>query len=93
MAVNAVDTETVDSTQSASVEINDLGKSEDNVKRLSFNFRIPKGPQGEQGPQGVPGVQGEPGEMGSATRTVFAFKSSTSKPERPVGGSWNPDSN
>ena len=93
LAVDAIDTETVDSTQSASVEINDLGKSEDNVKRLSFNFRIPKGPQGEQGPQGIPGVQGEPGEMGSATRTVFAFKSSTSKPERPVGGSWNPDSN
>lgn len=44
---------------------------------------------GEQGPQGEPG-QGEPGDT---YNTVFAYKSSIEKPEKPVGGEWDADTN
>lgn len=44
---------------------------------------------GEQGPQGEPG-QGEPGDT---YNTVFAYKSSVEKPEKPVGGEWDADTN
>lgn len=44
---------------------------------------------GEQGPQGEPGE----GEPGVSYKTVFAYKSSVEEPEKPVGGTWDPETN
>lgn len=73
-------------TPEASVQL------EDNL--FKFSFTLPKGEQGEQGPQGPQGPKGDrglPGNPGELPgRTVFAFKASDVKPEKPQGGSWDP---
>ena len=85
LVVSNVVTTTVESNQPANVTITDLGKNEENVKSLSFHFAIPKGKDGTNstGPGGDTGI----GSFGY--RTVFAFKHHTSKPAKPVGGSWD----
>lgn len=64
---------------------------------FNFSFTLPrgaqgeKGDQGEQGPEGPQGPQGLPGNPGELPgRTIFAFKASDVKPEKPQGGSWDP---
>lgn len=44
---------------------------------------------GESGPQGEPGE----GLPGVSYKTVFAYKSSEEEPEKPVGGSWDSETN
>ena len=82
--VSEVDTITIDPSEDAKVEVIDLGTDETDTKNLAFKFYIPKGDTGQPGQVGVQGV---------ATRTVFAFKSSETKPNKPVGGSWDVNSN
>lgn len=92
-----VNTGTFDATAIA----NDGDVAEANVNLenniFSFSFTLPKGEQGEkgdqgeQGPEGPQGPQGLPGNPGELPgRTIFAFKASDVKPEKPQGGSWNP---
>ena len=68
---------------------------------FDFTFGLPIGPQGPRGEQGEQGEQGEKGATGApgkdgkdgidavGGRTVFVYKSSSIKPERPTGGSWD----
>ena len=49
----------------------------------AFSFKIPRGLTGERG---APGINGE---SILSSRTVFAFKVSSTQPASPVGGSWN----
>ena len=49
----------------------------------AFSFKIPRGLTGERG---APGINGE---AILSSRTVFAFKVSSTQPASPVGGSWN----
>lgn len=44
---------------------------------------------GESGPQGEPGE----GLPGVSYKTIFAYKSSEEEPEKPVGGSWDSETN
>lgn len=71
-----------------------------NLKNGLFDFTFglpigPQGPRGEQGEQGEQGEKGDPGTPGKdgidavGGRTVFIYKSSEIKPERPTGGSWD----
>lgn len=71
-----------------------------NLKNGLFDFTFglpigPQGPRGEQGEQGEQGEKGDPGIPGKdgidavGGRTVFVYKSSSIKPERPTGGSWD----
>lgn len=52
-------------------------------KNFAFSFGIPKGIKGDKGDKG------DTGESGVSARTVLAFTTSDTKPERPVGGSWD----
>lgn len=59
---------------------------------LAFSFGLQRGQTGERGPQGPQGLQGPKGDQGDIALqsvTVFAFKSSSTKPDTPTGGSWN----
>ena len=47
------------------------------------------GLQGPQGPQGEKGEKGDPGDVAVGTVTLFAYKTSETKPNRPSGGSVN----
>ena len=65
---------------------------------FSFKFGLQKGAKGDKGERGEKGEKGEQGtpgigKDGEITRTVFAFKSSLTKPETPTGGSWDFESN
>lgn len=84
LAIANVETETLAATQNANVIITDLGTDSSNTKSLAFKFSIPRGASGEKGETGASGVGG---------RTVFVFKSSETRPDKPVGGSWDPDTN
>lgn len=76
---NQVETITLTPDKDAEVTITDLGMNTDNVKTLSFKFSIPRGYKGEKG---------DKGETGNVTRTLFAFKSSETRPAKPQGGFW-----
>lgn len=91
LAVASVETETLNAGQPATVEIIDYGKDTYNVKSLGFKFGIPKGADGKDG-SGSGSGSGDGGES-FGYRTVFAFKSSETKPAKPVGGYWDIVSN
>lgn len=59
---------------------------------FSFKFGLQKGPKGDKGETGEKGEPGI-GKDGTSTRTVFAFRSATTKPEKPIGGFWNVETN
>lgn len=61
---------------------------EDN--NFKFSFGLPRGLDGAVGPQGP---QGPAGDTAISTKTVFAFKASDDKPEKPTGGFWDYESN
>lgn len=82
--IQSVDTVTLDPNENAKVEVYDLGTDNNDTKNLAFKFYIPRGATGQQGQQGITGVGG---------KTVFVFKHSEEKPERPSGGSWDPVTN
>lgn len=88
LKVAQVDTVTLKPEESAKVEIYDLGKDEEDIKKLGFKFYIPRGAKGSGGTSGTP-----EGTINSGGRTVFAFKSSQTKPKRPEGGHWDPETN
>ena len=52
-------------------------------KNFAFSFGLPKGLKGEKGDKG------DKGDTPVSARTVIAFTTAETKPERPVGGSWN----
>lgn len=58
-----------------------------NDKTFEFSFGLPRGLDG------APGPQGPPGDSAISTKTVFVFKTSDEKPDKPSGGSWDFDSN
>lgn len=69
-----------------------------------FSFGIPAGRTGDagkdgkygkDGQDGKDGIDGVPGIDGDTTRVVIAYKSTKSieRPDTPVGGSWNYDTN
>ena len=84
LTVAQVDTVTLNPDERAKVEIYDLGKDEEDVKKLGFKFYIPRGATGSTGQQGASGIDG---------KTIFVFKSSVTKPKKPVGGSWDVETN
>lgn len=84
LTVAQVDTVTLNPDERAKVEIYDLGKDEEDVKKLGFKFYIPRGATGNTGQQGASGIDG---------KTIFVFKSSVTKPKKPVGGSWDVETN
>lgn len=52
----------------------------------------PTGPAGPMGPQGLPGADGKDGKDGDTPIThknVMVFKANGTKPDKPVGGSWD----
>ena len=57
---------------------------------FKFSFGLPRGLDGAIGPQGP---QGPAGDTAIFTKTVFAFKASDDKPEKPTGGFWDYESN
>lgn len=67
------------------------GNIQNNTLYLSFENL--KGEKGDPGQKGDPGEPGIPGVNGIVGRTIFAFKSSIEKPNRPVGGSWDINTN
>lgn len=81
--VARVSTKTVDPDEPANVKVIDLGTQND-TKSLAFEFTIPRGESGKDG---------ERGPAGGSTRTIFAFKHAEEKPDRPVGGSWDFETN
>ena len=69
-----------------------------NPKSYQWNkIQGPRGPQGIQGIQGLQGIQGPIGPQGPqgpqgtavSSITVFTYKSSIIKPNKPVGGYWD----
>lgn len=60
---------------------------------FSFKVGLPKGAKGDKGDRGPVGPKGEDGETSVGSRTVFAYKSSSTKPNKPTGGSWDPRTN
>lgn len=50
---------------------------------FQFTFGLPRGLDG------APGPAGPPGDSAIAYKTVFVFKASDEKPNKPIGGSWN----
>lgn len=72
--------------------------------KFLFSFGIPAGrtgdagkdgKDGKDGKNGKGGIDGVPGIDGDTTRTVLAYKSTKSieRPDTPVGGSWDYDTN
>lgn len=88
ISIVAVETTTLPSNKQAKVEIIDYGVDENNVKSLAFKFGIPKGQDGKDGTSG----SSDDGEQ-FGYRTVFAFQSSKTQPDKPIGGFWDVVSN
>lgn len=89
LAVASVETETLEPGKSANVRITDLGVDNTNTKNLAFKFSIPRGADGKGGS----GDADDNGGESFGYRTVFAFKSSKTKPAKPVGGHWDVTTN
>ena len=60
---------------------------------FSFKLGLPKGDKGDRGERGPVGPKGADGETSVGSRTVFAYKSSSIKPNKPIGGAWDPITN
>src|SRR3990167_1955892 len=58
-------TETINSTSSAGVEVSSISGQGNCAPVFLFRFQLPKGARGEQGEQGEKGEQGEQGSRGS----------------------------
>ena len=85
ISIKKVSTVTADPGQPANVEVIDLG-TQDSVKSLQFKFQIPKGIDGKDGIDGRDGIDGD---TPVAHKSVMAFKSSKTAPDKPVGGRWD----
>ena len=89
LAIVSVKTETIESGKNAKVKITDLGIDNTNTKNLAFTFSIPRGADGKDGSDNTDDDNGE----SFGYRTVFAFKSSKTKPSKPTGGYWDVTTN
>lgn len=90
LSIASVETETLEPGKKAKVKITDLGVDNTNTKNLAFVFSIPKGANGKDGSSNT---DDNNDAESFGYRTVFAFKSSKTKPAKPTGGHWDVTTN